>query len=228
MRTRFALLALAATAVLWQTAPLFADTVSFSFQASVDDTSGLSGWGSIGTGNSVMGTVSFDPDMPVSRVSDGRGEFWNRDYPISISLTIGSYAFSSHPSAIVGDSMILLQSGDSTEMDVFAFVDPNAWPAGLAARPEPGRVGLLGVQIYGNSSMISAYSSLPSSIDSSNIQRIRGWISPDFQSYDNTLWYSAGAQTSGSETPEPATLGVCGIGGALILISRLRMPKGRR
>ena len=220
-----ALFALALPGILGCPEPLSANTINFAFQATVNDMSALNGWGNIHTSDPMLATFSWDTAMPVSAISEGRGDFYDQAYPISMTLTIGAYTFASTPT-FAWDSVTLFQDGSSSEIDVSTFVTADAWPSGLTAGPASDRLGWLQVAIYGGPSMLSSYSALPASIDTSDVQQVYGWINPDFQSYTNAISYSASSDAFGT-APEPTTLSVCAIGAALMLFSRW-IPGKRR
>jgi len=163
--------------------------------------------------------------MPLSSTSPGRGDFDGPAYPISITFTIDSYVFASTPTGLAPANVILFQNGSYSEIAVNAFVTPEAWPPGLTAGPAPGRLGWLQVEIYGGPSMLSGYSALPSSFDTADVQEVYGWINPDFQTYENAISYSANDYAS---APEPGTVGLGAIGGALMLFTRRWMQGKRR
>ena len=102
---------------------------------------------------------------------------------------------------------------------------PEAWPSGLTAGPPPGELGWLQVEIYGGPSMLSSYTALPSSFDTADVQEVYGWINPDFQTYENATSYSASDYAS---APEPGTVGLGAIGGALMLFTHCWMQGKRR
>jgi hypothetical protein len=223
LKKSFILLALSFGAA----ASLSASIVTYPFQATVYGIDGA-GVGSAQVGDVIQGSISWDTAMTLTSSGFGqyRFESWDQSGSASsspvISLMIGSYTLTTDAPERVS---LWNDGAGGTELEVSAFLNSASWPSGLT--PAPTSSAWLDVSVSGSSNMFSTFNSLPASIDTGSEISLYGFVNPDAQ-YQNVVWFSEGSGAFDTSAPEPASLGACGLGGAMIWLLRRRISAKRR